>query len=64
MRDSTKAYRPIYTISVVIRFIYERLYIKCICDKEYDWLRLNGMNVYVCMYRMTNGRLEVNFFFI
>ena len=35
-------------ISVVIRFIYIRLYVKCFCDLKYDWLRLNG--VYVCMY--------------
>ena len=39
---------------------------KCICDLKYDWLRLNGVKVivcclgmYVCMYLMTNGRLEV-----
>ena len=33
---------------------------KCICDLKYDWLRLNGVNVFVCclcMYRMTIGRL-------
>ena len=39
---------------------------KCICDLKYDWLRLNGVNVFVCclcMYRMTIGCLEVRIFF-
>ena len=40
---------------------------KYICDEKCDWLRLNGVNafeyVYVCVYRMTNGMLEVRIFF-
>ena len=39
---------------------------KCICGEKYDWLRLNGVNVFVwclCMYRMINGRLEIRIFF-
>ena len=38
---------------------------KCICNLKCDWLRLNGVNVFVsclCMYRMTIGRLEVRIF--
>ena len=41
--------------------------LECICDLKYDWLRLNGVNVFVCclcMYRMTIARLEVRIFFI
>ena len=40
---------------------------KYICDLKYDWLRLNGVNVFVCylyMYRMTTGRFEVRIFFL
>ena len=45
-----------------------RLYVKWICDEKYDWLRLDGVyefvyDIYVCMYRMTNDRLEVRIFF-
>ena len=40
---------------------------KCICGENYDWLRLNGVNVFACclsMFRMTNSRLEVRIFFV
>ena len=39
----------------------------CICYEKYNWLRLNGVNTFVCclcIYRMTNGRVEVCIFFI
>ena len=65
VRDSTKAYRTIYKC-VVITFIYVGYMFKCICDLKCDWLRLDGVNEFVCclcMYRMTIGRLEVRIFF-
>ena len=40
--------------------------LKFISNLKCDWLRLNGVNVfvsYLCMYRMTIGRLEVRIFF-
>ena len=71
MRDSTNAYRTIYkNISVLILGLHIQGYMfKLICNLKYDWIGLNGVNVfvcclgmYVCMFRMTNGRLEVRIF--
>ena len=69
VRDSTKAYRTIYKCSY-IRFTYERLYVYVyvwfkISLAVTEWCECNCMLFrYVCMYRMTNGRLEVRTFFL
>ena len=40
---------------------------KCICNLKCDWLRLNGVNVFVsclCMYRMTTRVKRNNSFLV
>ena len=64
VRDSTKAYRPIYKCGLLDLNMWGCIF-NCICDEKYDCLRLNGVDVFVCclcVYRMTNSRLEVRIF--
>ena len=65
VHDSTKAYRPIYKCSLLGLYLCGYIF-ECICDDKYDWLLLNGVIIfvcYLCMYWMTNSRLEVSIFF-
>ena len=51
-------------MSVIIKFNYVRLCSKCICDKKFDWLRVNGVSENLDRWNRVDWPVNDRFIFL